>query len=83
MGSHSGKNGNKVKEAGLNPIELENTVGFEEAEMIFVCKKIYQQRLVEEGFIEKSIVKENFPEKDFHETYVGEILKILVRDDRQ
>lgn len=49
--------------------------------MIFVCKKIYQTPLLEKNFINKSIIDENYLQKDFHEMYVGEILKVYVDND--
>ena len=41
MGSKSGRDCDKVKEAGLTPKFLENGVTFEEASQTFVLKKIY------------------------------------------
>lgn len=38
--------------------------------MIFVCKKIYKT-LLEENFINKNIIDENYPQKDFYEMHVG------------
>lgn len=78
MGSHSGRDEDKIAAAGLTPLFIEGTTGFEEARMIFVCKKIYQDHLREQSFLEKKIITDNYPEKDFHEMYIGEILKIFV-----
>lgn len=80
MGSHSGCKEDKIANAGLNPIFVDHTIGFEEANMIFICRKIYHAPLKEEGFVEKKIIADNYPEKDFHEMYVGEILKVLVKE---
>jgi len=44
-----------------------------------VCRKLYQSRLQESGFIDKTIIKNNYPDKDFHEMYIGEIVEILER----
>ena len=30
--------------------------------------------------VDKSLVKNNYPKKDFHEMYVGEILKVLTKE---
>ena len=42
-GSRSGRDCDKEKEAGLTPYYTDGTTAFEEAEMIFVCRKLYSQ----------------------------------------
>ncbi len=80
LGSHSGRDGDKIKETGLTPAFGNDSVYFEEAKMVFVCRKLYHAPLQEEGFVDKSIVDESYPNKDFHEMYVGEIVEILVKE---
>lgn len=80
MGSHSGKDSNKIKDAGLTPLFIDDTIVYEEAKMIFICKKIYHQRLQEEGFLQQKILDDNYPLKDYHEMYMGEIVKVLVKE---
>ena len=46
--------------------------------MVFVCRKLYQAPLVESGFVDNGLIDFNYPEKDFHEMYIGEIVKVLV-----
>lgn len=41
LGTHSGKDEDKISKTKLTPIALENGVGFKEAQLTFVCKKIY------------------------------------------
>lgn len=48
MGSHSGREGKKHLEAGLTPEPIGNSVTFREAEMTFVCRKIYQHQFARE-----------------------------------
>lgn len=43
MGSHSGREGDKAKAAGLTPIPFGNGVTYQEAELTFLCKKLCQQ----------------------------------------
>ena len=80
LGSHSGRDSDKVKEVGLTPIFSDNTTYFAEADLVFICKKLYTQELTEEGFVDKSIVPRVYPKKDFHTMYVGEIVKILMAE---
>ena len=77
MGSHSGRDGNKIAKAGLTPVFEDDTIYFEGAKMVFICRKLYHAPLLEGGFVDKTIITNNYPQKDFHEMYVGEILKVL------
>ncbi len=73
-GSHSGRDVDKAKETGLTPLYIENTVTFEQASEIYVCKKIYSQNMSEECIIDKSCLA--FYETDkMHKLYIGEIIK--------
>lgn len=80
-GRVSGRDEDKIKEAGLTPYYVDGTVAFEEAKMIFVCKKVYVQRMGEENFVEKANLDKWYADKDMHNMYMGEIKKILVKED--
>ena len=80
LGTVSGRDEDKVSKAGLTPVFDQDTTYFGESSMVFVCRKLYQSRIKEEGFVDKSIIEKHYPEKDFHEMYVGEILSIMVRE---
>ena len=70
-------------------------IGFSIAMLSGVLKDIYDvfslqkqaalvekqlQELKEENFIDKTIIEKNYPEKDFHTMYIGEIVEILVKE---
>ena len=48
MGSHSGRDGNKAKAAGLTPIAMGQSVSYEEAKLTFLCRKLYQHQFSKE-----------------------------------
>lgn len=77
LGSHSGRDGNKFTATGLTPAYIDGTSYVAEAELVFVCRKLYHAPLQASGFVDPSIIPGNYPDKDFHEMYVGEILKVL------
>lgn len=79
-GSKSGRDCDKVKEAGLTPYFVDGTVAFEEADMVFVCKKLYEDEIRPENFIAKENDEKWYPEKDYHTVYIAEITKVLVRE---
>ena len=53
-----------------------------EVDMVFICRRLYQSTLLKRGFSDKELIDFNYPERDFHEMYVGEIFKVLVKDNR-
>lgn len=77
LGKTSGRDEDKVKKANITPVFDKGTTYFEEAELVFVCRKLYQSRIKEEGFVQHSLSDQMYPEKDFHTMYVGEIVEIL------
>ena len=81
LGSVSGRDEDKIGKAGLTPVYADNTVYFEEAKLVLVCKKLYQSELQESGFLYQDTIDANYPQRDFHTMYVGKIEKVLVRDD--
>ncbi len=78
-GSKSGRDIDKMAETGLNPVDLENAVGFEEAQVNVVLKKLAYQDIKPDGFLDESIMK-NYVNNDFHRVYIGEIVKVLIED---
>lgn len=75
-GTHSGRDVDKAKECNLTPIELDGSVAFDEASLVFVCKKLYYYDLTPEQMIDMSIDKW-YAAKDYHRCYFGEILKVF------
>ncbi len=72
-GSKSGRDYDKVKETGLTPVFLEDGIAFEEASLVFVCKKNYRSEMQSTGIIDPHI-ETFYPQKDYHHCYYGEIL---------
>jgi flavin reductase (DIM6/NTAB) family NADH-FMN oxidoreductase RutF len=78
-GSKSGRDCDKVKLAGLTPLRTPfASVAFSEASVIFECRKIYFEDMNPENILDESILR-NYPAKDFHRIYTGQIEKIWKR----
>ena len=45
LGSKSGRDMDKMKDSGLTPKTVNNSMTFEEAEVTLVCRKLFKQRL--------------------------------------
>ncbi|HHO76860.1 MAG TPA: flavin reductase family protein [Deltaproteobacteria bacterium] len=77
IGTKSGRDGDKISEAGLTPIasSVVASPGFAEAELIVELKKMYFSDLEPGHFLDETIEK-NYPLKDYHRVFFGEILAI-------
>lgn len=78
-GSKSGKDTDKTALIGFEPLELGNSVSFKEAKVTVLLRKIAYQDMNPDGFIAPEIM-DNYKASDFHRTYVGEIVKVLVSE---
>lgn len=79
-GRKSGRDCDKVAEAGLTPIWVgEGSPSFEEAKVILDCRKIYADDIKEEKMIDPSIMK-NYAACDFHRMYVCEVERVLMKE---
>lgn len=78
-GANSGRDCDKMAKTGLVPVKFDESVGFEQAKMVLVCKKVYAQEMKEENFVDKNLCDKNYPRGDFHTAYYGEIVKAYVK----
>ena len=81
LGTVSGKDEDKIAKTGLTPYYVDGTVGFEEAKMILVCKKVYEQYMGPENFVYQETIERCYPDNCFHTMYLGEITKVLIKED--
>lgn len=80
LGTHSGRDEDKVAAVGLTPAFGDGYTYFEEARLVLVCRKLYRAPLKEEGFFHSEVVEDNYPNRDFHDLYIGKIEKVLVAE---
>ena len=76
-GTLSGRDVNKVEQAGLTPVfSASGQVAFAEARYIVECKKMYAGFLDPEAFLDPILIDKFYPEKDFHKMYIAEVVKV-------
>lgn len=75
-GRKSGRDCNKVEEAGITPVDFDGCVAFKEARLVLVCKKLYHSDIDPAAFYDSQIDK-NYPQKDYHRMYIGEIVSVF------
>ena len=80
LGKASGRDGDKVAFVGFNPVFSHGTSYFEEAELVLVCRKMYQAPFTQENFIDKEADAKNYPEHDYHDLYIAEVIDVLVKE---
>lgn len=83
MGTRSGRDEEKAVNAGLTPVDMHGSVGFQEASLTFVCKKLYQHQF-SKGDLSSDIQKyyengkKSFPDGNDgwqpHYVFVGEVI---------
>jgi flavin reductase (DIM6/NTAB) family NADH-FMN oxidoreductase RutF len=77
LGTKSGRDGDKIAEAGLTPIAstLIPAPGFAEADLIVECRKMYWQDMDPAHFLDPT-TERHYAKKDYHRIYFGEVVAI-------
>jgi flavin reductase (DIM6/NTAB) family NADH-FMN oxidoreductase RutF len=75
-GTKSGRDCDKVKESGLTPVFGGESIYFEQSNLVLICKKLFADDFRPANFIDSSI-ELNYPGKDYHRAYIGEIVRVL------
>lgn len=79
MGKVSGKDEDKIKKSGLTVQYKDGAPVFKEASLTLVCRKMYRQTLEEDCFVDKTNIGKWYPQKDYHDMYVAEIVDEIIR----
>ena len=77
-GSHSGRNKDKVKEAGLTWNYKHSIPFIDEGSFVLLCHKLSATRLTEDSFLSPEVSKW-YQDGDMHTMYVGEIIELMAR----
>ena len=78
-GSKSGRDVDKDAATGLTPRFDQAAPYYEQARLVFICRKLYKQDMTEEAFLDKSLL-DKWYDNDLHRMFIGEIVKVLVKD---
>lgn len=78
LGTHSGMECDKIKDVGFKVEFLENQPTFKQGSVVVICKKIYQDHLKKDLFLDDEIDKNNYPNQDYHHFYIGEIISVYI-----
>ena len=78
-GSKSGREVDKDAATGLTPCFDEAAPYYEQARLVFLCRKLYRQDLEEGCFLDKGLL-EKWYDNDLHRMFIGEIVKVLEKE---
>ena len=73
LGSRSGRDGDKVALTSLTPVGIEHGVDFAEAELTFVCKKLYAHQFEKEQ-VPPEVAAWIYSRVPPHTMFIGEIV---------
>lgn len=83
-GTKSGRNMDKFKECGLNlrhDEDMESPV-IDNCDLHIECKIVYKQQMNDEN-LDGNVKERAYASGDFHTLYYGEIVKIILKDERK
>ena len=78
-GRKSGRDSDKIKEAGLTPAFIEGVPCFEEADLVILCRKMYAQEMSKDCAYSEEATKHYDENEPYHTFYVGEIIKAYTK----
>ncbi len=81
-GTNSGRDVNKAKVTGLVPVFDEKAPYFEQANLVVICRKLYAQDMSTDSIIDEELMQ-YYHGDDAHRLYVGEMVRVLVKDEHE
>lgn len=79
LGAVSGRDENKIEKAGFTVTQIDDIPYFEEANTVLLCKKLSKHPLSKDGMLDETILPQFYADDDYHDMYIGEIVKVFVK----
>ena len=76
-GTKSGRDTDKDRAAGLTALFDREAPYYQEARLVFLCRKLYRQDMEPASFLDRDVLAQNYPQNDLHRMFVGEIVTVL------
>ncbi len=73
LGTVSGRDTCKIEDVHFHPTFIDGVPAFEEAKLVFIVEKIYEDSVKPENFIDTSLDEKWYPDKDYHHIYIAKI----------
>ncbi len=78
LGTKSGRDMDKMKASGLEPLACPHGVAYREAELTLVCRKLYMDRL-DPAKLDAELRERLYAQDAPHDMYIGEVTELLRR----
>lgn len=79
LGSVSGRDQDKIQDVGFHVTYLENVPTFEEAKLVFIVEKVYEDDIKPELLKKQDIDEKWYPDQDYHTMYIAKIKAVYVQ----
>lgn len=79
-GKESGRDTDKLRTCGLDSCLLDGVEVISQAELVLICKKLYEDELKESSFIDKTLLT-NYSSGGYHTVYVCEIKGAYIKGE--
>ncbi len=77
LGTVSGRNEDKITKSKLTVVRYGDTPYFDEARLVFICKKLFKQALNPDSLLYEQLKQTWYPGGDNHTLYIAEITDVL------
>lgn len=74
LGKVSGRDEDKIQAVDFRVEMIDGQPGFENSELVLVCRKMYEDKIKPELFKDAEIDSKWYPQKDYHVMYIAEIV---------
>jgi len=79
-GKKSGRDIDKMAECGFTARSDSGAPVFEQADTVLICRKLFSQAMLPESILSQEVLAEFYPNKDYHQVYIAEVVKALVKN---
>jgi len=76
LGRLSGRDGDKLAQTALTAKALGPAVGFEQARLTLLCKKIYRQDMITDT-MPPEVIATYYTEEAPHTMFIGEVVEVI------
>ena len=79
LGTVSGRDQDKINHVHFHTTYIDGVPTFEEARLVFIVEKIYEDDIKPENFKDTSLDTKWYPDQDYHRVYIAKIKGVYVQ----
>ncbi len=81
LGSKSGRDGDKLVQTALTPINDGDVTYFKQARLVLIGRRRYTATVQPDGFFDEGEYARQYPDGDTHRVYICDIERVLVQEE--